>query len=782
MNFFSKIFPRSDRTPVLALIVLCALFLWDFLSGVNCFYYTDFSDRWIPWLQFVKRAVMSGQSFLWNPDLMLGFPLFAESEAGALYPVNRLIFLFMEAQYGVSVVLFLHLSFCAVCAYKLARKLAISKEGSFLSAVAYTFCGSLTAQTTNYIITLAACYAPAMFYLLICYMESSEFRYLMWFGIALGIQLFICHIQTTFILYTACTIFFVFLTFRRSPSFSREILRYAGVSVFAAGLAAVQLLPLYELTGLSVRSGGLDYEYLTGYSLRPWDYLSMLFPWMYGNARAGSFIGNWYFEETHVYAGVTGFVFAVAFFLYRRGSLSKAQAGFLLIMATAFILSLGRYIPVVDLYSLLQHIPGFYYFRCPARWSFIVMLCAAVFGGLGFDAAMSRLSEKNAKTLLLPALLVPAGTIMLWPAQLSGVYGDNLISRALTGAHVLSAPANVVEEYVISPLQKVPPLLYLVFVCLLLLLFMIAAIRGLMSMKAAKTAFLTLAVLDIFLMEAPQNPRRPMDYFPKKTAALAPVVEKAGGGRVMPVVPQTACDLPDINYLCGNSPTYFGLRVPTGTSPLILRSYKEMTENMSVSLLESAGVKLIIRPYYDPELKSFHYETEELRSSLPRAFTAGSVRTADFPLPGNIFRDENRELLRSSVVLSAGDFKSIADRHPDSVDLLKNSPAVLQSAEILSYENGEVAVGAVATSPSLLVLTDMNYPGWQAEVNGKRTEVYPAYGVFRSVFLPGAGAYKVIFSFRPFSFYLGGAISLASVLIAGMYLIVSSRTKRHDRG
>ena len=764
------------------LVILSGVFLWDFLSGTNCFYYSDFSDRWIPWLQFVKRSIFSGQSFLWDPDIMLGFPLFAESEVGALYPPNWLIFLFTEAQYGVSVILFLHLAFCSVFTYKLAQRLSVSEEGSFLSAVAYTFCGSLTAQTTNYIITLAACYAPFMFYQLLCYKETSEFRYLMRFGIALGIQLFICHIQTTFILYTASSVFFVFLTLRRSRFFFRDLLRYAGVSLFAAGLAAVQLLPLYELTGLSVRSGGLGYDSLTGYSLRPSDYFSMIFPWMYGNSRAGSFNGNWYFEETHVYAGIFAFFFAVFFFLYRgRKSLSRAQLALLPVLGAAFILSLGRYIPAVDLYRVLQNVPGFNYFRCPARWSIMVMLCISLFGGAGFDGAMSQLSKKNAKTLLLPALFLPAGIMLLWLTQLSGVYGNNLMGRVLTEALVLKTPLNFMEAYVTLSIQKIPPLYYFALNCVLLFLLMLAVLRGLISLKAGRTAIIVLAVLDIFLIEAPQNPRRPMDYFPQKSLAFAPVKEKAGNDRVMMIAPPSACDPPDMNYLCGNSATYFGLRVPTGTSPLILQSYKDLSENISFSLLELTGVRYLITPYYDTELKRFHYEMEEVRSSFPHSFALSSVRPVDFRLPGNIFLDQNKFIVQNSVAMSDADFKRLSESNPAAYNLMKDNAGIMQPAEISHYENTKVVIRARTEMPALLVLTDTNYPGWKAEVNGKKAGIYPVHGVFRSVFLPEAGTYNVIFSFRPISVYIGAAVSLLCILAAGIYLFVFCRKNSRDK-
>ncbi len=76
----------------------------------------------------------------------------------------------------------------------------------------------------------------------------------------------------------------------------------------------------------------------------------------------------------------------------------------------------------------------------------------------------------------------------------------------------------------------------------------------------------------------------------------------------------------------------------------------------------------------------------------------------------------------------------------------------------------ERVVAEVTTNaPGVLVVTDLNYPGWIAEEGGKRLEILRADGLFRAVALP-AGSHRVTFRYRPLSVWIGAAISAAALL------------------
>lgn len=80
-----------------------------------------------------------------------------------------------------------------------------------------------------------------------------------------------------------------------------------------------------------------------------------------------------------------------------------------------------------------------------------------------------------------------------------------------------------------------------------------------------------------------------------------------------------------------------------------------------------------------------------------------------------------------------------------------------------------VVAEVTANYGGLLVLTDLDYPGWIAEENGRRLPILRADGFFRAVALP-PGQHRVVFRYRPLSFYAGLAISAAALLaLAGFW-------------
>ena len=75
-----------------------------------------------------------------------------------------------------------------------------------------------------------------------------------------------------------------------------------------------------------------------------------------------------------------------------------------------------------------------------------------------------------------------------------------------------------------------------------------------------------------------------------------------------------------------------------------------------------------------------------------------------------------------------------------------------------------VVAELTASYPGLLVLADLDYPGWVAEEGGRALPILKADGFFRAVALP-AGAHRVVFRYRPMSFYGGAGVSALALLV-----------------
>jgi hypothetical protein len=85
-------------------------------------------------------------------------------------------------------------------------------------------------------------------------------------------------------------------------------------------------------------------------------------------------------------------------------------------------------------------------------------------------------------------------------------------------------------------------------------------------------------------------------------------------------------------------------------------------------------------------------------------------------------------------------------------------------------KDNRVELAVTTSAPTLLVLSDVYYPGWSATVDDQPTPIYPANFAFRAVRIP-AGSHRVMFQFEPLSWNLGLLISLVTVVsLIGLWL------------
>ena len=128
----------------------------------------------------------------------------------------------------------------------------------------------------------------------------------------------------------------------------------------------------------------------------------------------------------------------------------------------------------------------------------------------------------------------------------------------------------------------------------------------------------------------------------------------------------------------------------------------------------------------------------------------------------------DEEILRSVVTAQLGGGRPFDAAHlailerPLAASIGPADPDA--SATVRTLERDFVDVEARSSTPSLLVLADVFYPGWEATVDGRPAEILRADYVLRAVRVP-AGTHLVRFEFRPASLRRGAAISGSSFLL-----------------
>jgi hypothetical protein len=146
---------------------------------------------------------------------------------------------------------------------------------------------------------------------------------------------------------------------------------------------------------------------------------------------------------------------------------------------------------------------------------------------------------------------------------------------------------------------------------------------------------------------------------------------------------------------------------------------------------------------------------------LPRAFVAPEWRVASSTEEAlRIMADEAFDPAATAVLTGSG---------PDPIVGAGGQAAIIEDrAE-------QVRIQVTSAAGGLLVLTDADYPGWEASIDGERAPNYTADVLFRGVWVP-AGHHEVTFRYAPGWMPAGFYLSFLGVVVSAAAL-----TRRRNR-
>ena len=91
---------------------------------------------------------------------------------------------------------------------------------------------------------------------------------------------------------------------------------------------------------------------------------------------------------------------------------------------------------------------------------------------------------------------------------------------------------------------------------------------------------------------------------------------------------------------------------------------------------------------------------------------------------------------------------------------------------IVFYPSPEEAVLEVGLdSPGVVVLADVDYPGWELAIDGTPAPIYRVNGVMRGAAV-SSGSHRLVYKYAPQSFKIGRIVSIAG-LAALIFLILA---------
>jgi len=430
--------------------LLCSLviaFTWRIALAGRVLASGDIFTYFYPYWAEATRAIRSGRLPLWNPTLFMGVPFAANSQIGLFYPLNWLLWLLLPAHRSVHVTIVLHLCLAAVTAYVWGRRaLHLGRPGSWTVGALFALGGYLGAQVEHINQLQGLAWLPLMLTLVHRIARPGDdkdepdtetpgpagglrsllppVRTVSALAAVIAMVLLAGHTQTAFISLFGVGVYGLAPPLLRSlrggswrPTL-RGVVLLGGAVVLSVALAAVQLLPTWGLSRLSVRAQGLPFNERVSFSLSPTYLARALLPALSGGIPPENL-------EYVAYVGVTGLALAVVGVLAgRRGQREGidwtrvCRPDYLLVLLGLFF-ALGLYNP---LYLLLaRYVPGFAHFRVPARWLALYGIGVAGLAGRGIQALWERRPPDLSRLLVLAGAL---GVLMLW--AVAGAHLDNV--------------------------------------------------------------------------------------------------------------------------------------------------------------------------------------------------------------------------------------------------------------------------------------------------------------------------------------------------------------------
>ena len=104
-----------------------------------------------------------------------------------------------------------------------------------------------------------------------------------------------------------------------------------------------------------------------------------------------------------------------------------------------------------------------------------------------------------------------------------------------------------------------------------------------------------------------------------------------------------------------------------------------------------------------------------------------------------------------------------------------------ESAVLVKHNNHYIEAEVSLSAPGIIVLSEIDYPGWKVSANGKTIESLRAFGLLRAVSLP-RGTWTIVWEYSPKSVQMGVIISgLTICLLALLLRNTSYANKQHSQ-
>jgi hypothetical protein len=783
--------PRALDVVLIGFIGAAAvIFFWEPIVAGGCHFPWDIVDQMYPFQRFVSDSLHQGVFPLWNPYSLAGYPVVGDPQASLFYPPT-LLSMFAPGAFPlrlktVELVLVLHVILAGVGTYLLSRELGVGRLGALAAALVFMFGGFLPIHVEHETWVKAVAWIPLVFLAFHRALRTAKLGPTLGAGMLLGLSLLTGHTQTS-----VYTVYLLLLHCLHEclPHIAtrhyRQVLRRFAllflIVMIGLGISAVQVLPAFEYLRHTTR-GQHDYSQELVPGIGSLDLVTILLPGAFGVSKslpAGSpYLGG---EPTnHLYLGLSTVALALASWWSRN----EHKRFFLILAALATFLAFGSNFPAYRIY--MSFVPFLKLFRRPLGFYPFTVFATAMLAGIGTDVLGRLDCGRHVKTVVRFFAVLGVLYFML----------SLLASTALHFMQFLDEiPSAASLSKIGMPLQylNVAALDSLWVVAVTAILMTAVLVRSPDIRRGARLALVCFVLVDLCLANA--------DQMFNCTAADPDLVvyEEGAYGDALPGIDIIASDrlLGEWRVAIGpyhgawdNVANVVRMETMNGYNPLILRTYAEFCsaiDDLDSPLLDMANVRYVVtneRFSQSAKTTTFEQRRQVFQGSrvslLEGQSDLTSLHLVDAALYGWYSLYERPKVLprfigvNHSTVIPDGDLRLEALRDPgyDPSQLVileepidRDLTGWLKAADLNSYSPNGFSVSAeVVGGSTMLVMSEVFYPGWEAYVDGLRTRIHRVNHTFRGVCL-APGLHEVVLAFSPASLKVGSVISVATVAL-----------------
>lgn len=723
---------------------------WGFATGVPVKnpITTDVVSLIYPEQILAVDLLRSGVWPLWNPYILTGTPLLANLQAAPFSPTNFLYFLTDNLSAWSWQIMLQHV-LAAVFTYLLLRHWKVSKAGSVLGGIVFSFSGFnlIFSQWNGH--TLASAFIPLIILFQDRWFKNGKLLDGAVVSVALTFQLLSGYPQTS--LYTAIIMaVFWFFSMKRQKQFLSRTLIFGVFLLFALGLSGIQILPTVELWGLSQRSfepHPFEWAFL------PWKKLITIIAADYfGNHATRNYWGPQDYTSNTLFIGVI----AAGLSLTSLEKIRKRKE--ILFLAVIATVSLILCFPSpISVFFWEKNIFGM---RAASahRASIIFDFALAALAAYGFDI----LGSKSKFKYKLVSVAIPALTLLGFV-----VYAYIIRDTIINGNSVFTVAWH----------NLVIPLVVLGVSALIILV-----------RPKYKLLLIPLSIFELFYFGWKFTPFSGRDIVFPTTPVLDFLTSQESkyritGNRVIPVNMRTPYHLESLegyetihplrisqflaalnSQISGTNPVGRYGTVDNDVSPLLDLVNTKYYLTHKVDARNNPSLTGEIPSRFDSSRFLKVYEDRsvavlESKSAVPRAFMVydWEVSTSDTKILDSLLNPKFP--LKDKIILEAEPSIKVSSNRIHQYTL-----------KFLDYQPQASLLVVKTDSEGLLFISDAFYPGWQAYVDGAETQIFRADFAFRAISVP-TGEHEVKMIYHPDSFYTGLKISGVSLVVLILLLL-----------